>query len=109
MAGLVFWVPFLARMIAVFAACTVRHAFDNCSLASAQHGLNQAISFYVRGFMAANNILHVNRFDSYASFASGPVRDSIRSGDIGILIREFAYTALFYILVVGTTVFFLPL
>lgn len=50
--GLLLWIPFLTRMILVFTAAIMATIYKNSDPTKAERGLQQAITFYIRGFEA---------------------------------------------------------
>lgn len=87
--GLAFWIPLLARSIAVYASTVLLANIAGGSSEVAGHRLQLAVRFYADGFR--------NIIDSLYR-TNGPRDDSGSSGlNLGRLLTEAVWTALFWI------------
>ncbi len=66
--GLVFWVPFIGRMVAIFVLSVLSSVTHGTNTTNAEKGLLIAISFYMDGFSRIWNVSDTNKKDtqSYA-------------------------------------------
>lgn len=70
--GLVFWVPFLARMMATYTGAVVMATYSGSGHGVAEQGLRTAIEFYPRGFQRINHLLRTDiQIDGSISQAIG--------------------------------------
>lgn len=90
--GAIFWVPFLARMVAIFTVSVLLSVTRGTALGSAEAGLNAGVNFYIEGFTrineGINNIINDNpRSESTVNIDS----ESIQS-----IFIQLAYTLVFW-------------
>jgi cation transport ATPase len=65
--GLVIWIPFIIRMVALYSALVLLSVFHSVDLNNAQLVLNRAITFYVDGFnVSIKALLSIPNTQSYS-------------------------------------------
>ena len=103
--GAIFWIPFLARMIAVFIVSVLSSASSGTSMKRAEHGLNTAVIFYVSGFQRINEGIN-NIIEGRTEIVHQPL---IPQESIWTFAAQIAYTIVFWVSTLWLLGFRLPL
>lgn len=101
--GLLFWIPFLARMTAVFTGAVVASAFTNADLTGAEVGLDRATKLYVVGFKKINDVIDSLSREAPDATLAKPMSGLARK----VVFFECAFALAFWIVTVIAVISFL--
>ncbi len=100
--GMIFWVPFLARVTTVFVASVLLSVSKGNSMNSAEKALNAGIIFYIEGFRKINNSMNNIINDEYTE-SNNIIKSKFFLAD---MIIEIVYTLIFWFISLSIVVKF---